>query len=277
MKANGETIGGVVLVIALIGLIWLGVSYELSPLMFILAGFGMFAVVGAVVGIVYALIDCIFAPSGREAQVIRDKAKNNAMRDCEAIMGGVNQPELPTPPVLPLPLKVPPPSVLTVPGLRCRKSDAVLVPRTSLIIIDGNNLVSYDDELRTKTLKAVLAALDANGYRYVVFFDKGIFRWLETEFNDKVGVDYIREGEAARVFHIAPSRAEADGQILQLADKEGAHVISCDRFRDYEKNYPWIKGSRNSCRVHGWNLVPVKGGVRALIVGFDLDIVVTKL
>ena len=274
MKEIGETIGRVVLGIALIGLIWLGVSYELSPLMFILAAFGMFAVVG----IVYSLISCIFAPSGREAQVIRDKAKNNAMRDCEAIMGGVNLPVLPTPPVLPLPPKVPPPSVLTVPGLRCRKSDAVLVPRTSLIIIDGNNLVSYDDELRTKTLKAVLAALDAKGYRYVVFFDKGIFRWLQTEFNDKVGVDYIREGEAARVFHIAPSRAEADGQILQLADSEGAHVISCDRFRDYEEIYPWIKGSRNSCRVHGWNLVPVKGGVRALIVGFHhLDIVVTKL
>lgn len=161
---------------------------------------------------------------------------------------------------------------------RGRKEDVVLVPNTSLVVVDGNNMVLDNKELRVETLKAVLAALDSKGYRSVVFFDKSIFRRLKEEFHDQNGVDYIREGEKRGIFYITPSHAEADGQILQLADKEGgAHVLSRDRFRDYEKIYPWIKGSRNSCRVHGWNLVPTKGGVRVVIPGFDLDIVVSNL
>lgn len=159
---------------------------------------------------------------------------------------------------------------------RGRKEDVALVSNTALIIIDGNNLVLDDKELRTETLKAVLAALGAKGYRYIVFFDKSIFRRLKEEFHDQNGIDYIREGEKRGAFYITPSHAEADGQILQLADREGgSHVVSRDCFRDYEKIYPWIKGSRNLCRVHGWNLVPTTDGVRVLIAGFHhLDIVV---
>ena len=166
---------------------------------------------------------------------------------------------------------------------RGRKEDVVLVPNTSLVVIDGNNLVLSGEELGTENgkklgveiLKAVLAALDEKEYRHVVFFDKSIFYRLREELHDQNGIDYIREGVKLGIFHIAPSKVEADGQILQLADKEGgSHVVSRDHFRDYERIYPWIKGSRNSCRVHGLNLVPTTGGVRILIAGFDLDIVV---
>lgn len=78
MKEIGETIGQVVLVICLIGLIWLGVSYELSPLMLTLAAFGMFAVVGAVVGIVCFMFSWYLR--SEEERKLREKRKEEYIR-----------------------------------------------------------------------------------------------------------------------------------------------------------------------------------------------------
>lgn len=75
---------------------------------------------------------------------------------------------------------------------------------------------------------------------------------------------------------VAPSRAEANGQILQLAEFEpNVHIVSNDRYRDYVEFHPWLLNKGSANRVHGINLVPMSDGrVRVLIAGFNLDIVV---
>lgn len=72
---------------------------------------------------------------------------------------------------------------------------------------------------------------------------------------------------------VAPSKTEADGQLLQFAEYEkDSHVISNDQYRDYGNLHPWVKTGN---RVHGFNLVPLgKGVYRVLVAGFNLDIVV---
>ena len=156
------------------------------------------------------------------------------------------------------------------------KNDPVrLVPTSSLIIVDGSNLVGHDAGLRTRALDAVLKAFDANGYKYMVFFDKGIFGWLK-KLGDESGFRYVKNGKARGVFLIAPSRAEADGQILQMANNEPGepHVVSLDNYSDRAGIYPWVLNKGAGCRVHGWNFVESGTGVRILIADFNLDIVI---
>ena len=155
------------------------------------------------------------------------------------------------------------------------KESAHLVPQTSLIIIDGSNLVGFDDGLRTRALEAVLKALASNGYQYRVFFDKSIFSWLK-RLRDQRGIDFINDGVNNGSFIIAPSRTEADGQILQLADNEDGepHVISYDDYKDRADIYPWVLNRKGDSRVHAWNFIQTAKGVRILIADFNLDIVI---
>lgn len=168
------------------------------------------------------------------------------------------------------------PIVSTKPKASDGKKEPVrLVPISSLIIVDGSNLVGHDVGLRTRALEAVLKAFDANGYKYKVFFDKSIFGWLKKQ-GDQRGFRYVKDGEARGAFFIAPSRAEADGQILQMADKEPGepHVVSLDNYADRAGIYPWVLNKGAGCRVHGWNFVESGTGVRVLIADFNLDIVI---
>ena len=158
--------------------------------------------------------------------------------------------------------------------VRRRKPDAVVVAKKCLVCIDGSNVISAVEQLRTLTLKKLVEALSANGYRYMVFVDKSIFGWLtKNKFNNDLA--YLRDMESRGEVIVAPNKAEADGQLLQLAEYEkDSHVISNDQYRDYGKLHPWVK---TGSRVHGFNIVPLKKGThRVLVAGFNLDIVVSE-
>lgn len=155
-----------------------------------------------------------------------------------------------------------------------RKAAVSAVPETSLVVIDGSNVVGVDECLRVKVLVAMVKALKQSKYQCKVFVDKTIFGWLRKSQDDE-GLRYLSEGEKQGEIIVAPNKAEADGQILQLAEFEGnVHVITNDRYRDYVEMHPWLADRSAGNRLHGVNLVRVNDKVRVLIAGFNLDIVV---
>lgn len=156
------------------------------------------------------------------------------------------------------------------------KPDAEVVSKDSVICIDGSNIIGVDDNLRTKVLKAITTALNNAGYDYKVFVDRTIFGWLRNKKQDDEGAKYLSDGESEGRIIVAPNKAEADGQILQLAEFEkNVHIITNDHYRDYAKLHPWLNNSGAANRLHGINVVSMGNGKsRILIAGFNLDITV---
>ena len=156
------------------------------------------------------------------------------------------------------------------------KPDAQVVSKESVICIDGSNVIGVDDNLRTKVLKAIATALNNAGYDCRVFVDRTIFGWLRNKKHDAKGAKYLSDGEKKGQIIVAPNKAEADGQILQLAEFEkNAHIITNDHYRDYAKLHPWLNNSGAANRLHGINVVSMGNGKsRILIAGFNLDITV---
>ena len=149
------------------------------------------------------------------------------------------------------------------------------VKKKSLICIDGSNVIMRRGRKpRVEILRAIMVALEGNGYRVKTFVDKSVFPRL-MRYEDEDGVAFLKCGEKKGVVTVAPSKTEADGQLLQLVKFEkDAHAISNDRYRDYVEMHPWIKDD-NGKKIHGFNLVPMEDGVvRVLIAGFNLDITV---
>lgn len=161
-------------------------------------------------------------------------------------------------------------------GTNNGKPVAEIVSAESLVVIDGSNIIGMDENLRVDILKAIVEALKKDGYKYKIFVDKSVFGWLRNKKADESGVDYLSKGGTAGDVIVAPSKTEADGQILQLAEFESnVHIVSNDRYRDYVELHPWLKNKGSANRLHGINLVPMGDGrVRVLIAGFNLDIVV---
>lgn len=155
------------------------------------------------------------------------------------------------------------------------KGQKKAVKKKSLICIDGSNVIMRKGRKpRVEILRAIMAALEGNGYRVKTFVDKSVFPRL-MRYEDEDGVAFLKCGEKKGVVTVAPSKTEADGQLLQLVKFEkDAHAISNDRYRDYVEMHPWIKDD-NGKKIHGFNLVPMEDGVvRVLIAGFNLDITV---
>lgn len=155
------------------------------------------------------------------------------------------------------------------------KGQKKAVKEGSLICIDGSNVIMRRGRKpRVEILRAIMAALEGNGYRVKTFVDKSVFPRL-MRYEDEDGVAFLKCGEKKGVVTVAPSKTEADGQLLQLVKFEkDAHAISNDRYRDYVEMHPWIKDD-NGKKIHGFNLVPMEDGVvRVLIAGFNLDITV---
>lgn len=157
-------------------------------------------------------------------------------------------------------------------GSLSRKPDVEAVAKGSLIVIDGSNVIGACEKLGALGLEAVERGLVEAGYSCKVFVDKSIFGWLN-RLRDEDGIRYIRRGERHRTIFVAPNKAEADGQILQLAKYEySTRIITNDRYRDYYKLHPWLNESK---KLHGINVIPMDDGrYRILIEGFNLDIVV---
>ena len=154
------------------------------------------------------------------------------------------------------------------------------VPKNSLIIVDGSNVICSGDEKcgygvrGTKVLSSLVNSLIKDGYQCRVLLDGSMIGRLKYKEHDEEGLSYLKDAEKKRLVTIAPGKAEADGQILQLAQFEkSSHIITNDKYRDYEQMYPWLKDTGPESRLHGINIVSMEDSrYRVLVAGFNLDI-----
>lgn len=123
------------------------------------------------------------------------------------------------------------------------------------IFIDGSNLIywSKTQNIDIRPLAELCNYLRVANISFLVYFDANIKYVLETagkpmfpkqrDTNDLQALFdlFIHEIE------VVPGGTQADNFILQRAAIENGLVISNDRYRDFDEEYPWIK---NPNRVH---------------------------
>jgi hypothetical protein len=107
-----------------------------------------------------------------------------------------------------------------------------------LAIVDVSNLTREElDErghAKLAVLKNLLDKLDAGGVKTIAIADAS----LQAQIDDEAAFrDYCRRG----LIKQSPSRTEADGWILELANEMAAYIISRDTFRERIEKYPALR------------------------------------
>ena len=112
-------------------------------------------------------------------------------------------------------------------------------------IIDGSNVIRNHDGSVAGLATCYFAAKNA-GCHVQVFLDANISHVLKDNGDDN-GRELLDEllKNHNKDIQIVPAGVRADDFILFLADSNGSHVISNDRYLAYAKRYPWVeKGGR---------------------------------
>jgi hypothetical protein len=136
-------------------------------------------------------------------------------------------------------------------------------------ILDGSNIALFHGpqipELRH--VIALVSYLRCNGAGYHCYFDANL-GYLLRDFCPEALVSFERVTTSPRWsnhFETVPSGTEADEWILARAKKEGAEVISNDRFRDRARAHRWIWKRR-----HGFVIAAGRMRIPSLQADFPL-------
>lgn len=115
-------------------------------------------------------------------------------------------------------------------------------PRRGLrpIVVDGSNIMHWNgDTPRLETVQAVVRRLRDQGYQPGVIFDANA--------GYKLAGRYLDDGPLARALGlpddqvlVVPKGEPADPVILRTARHLGATVLSNDRFRDLQADFPEV-------------------------------------
>lgn len=108
-------------------------------------------------------------------------------------------------------------------------------------VVDGSNVAhehrTAEGKPRVSNLTAVCDALEAEGFDVTVIVDAALFHQVD----DPAALDKLIE---RGLIHQAPAGTDADYFILEHAEKTRAVVVSNDRFRDRQGEYPWLEERR---------------------------------
>ncbi len=109
------------------------------------------------------------------------------------------------------------------------------------IVVDGANVAyvetSDDDEPKVSNIIAVKKSLEAKGYDPIIIIDAS----LRHEIDDPQQLEALIDDKTIRQ---APAGTDADYFILEVAEDDGANVVSNDDFSEFKDDYPWIKERR---------------------------------
>ncbi|MDX1567563.1 MAG: hypothetical protein R3223_07170 [Longimicrobiales bacterium] len=109
------------------------------------------------------------------------------------------------------------------------------------IVVDGSNVAhietSGDGSPKISNIQAVRSALQDRGYDPVIIVDAS----LRHEIDDPQQLEHLLEDEK---IHQAPSDTDADYFIVETADREGARIVSNDRYEEYQDDFSWIPDRR---------------------------------
>ena len=148
------------------------------------------------------------------------------------------------------------------------KTESVKIGKMPNVIVDGSNVIRANDGFSWRTLGALVYELKRRGCNFRLVFDANIKHVLE-ERNEQQGIDYLERLEKTYSdrFLIVPAGAQADDYVLLLADKEDAHIISCDRYNDekFRSRYVWLR-DKSQPRVHTFAVM----GSQLLVPDFDI-------
>ncbi len=113
------------------------------------------------------------------------------------------------------------------------------------VLLDGTNIIHWDEQRTGCTLKYLMALteyFEESGISYQVFFDASARYHLPEE--ERATYESLISDNPEH-FRQTPAGTRADDFLLVLADAEpSGYIISNDRFRDYEDQYPWLKSER---------------------------------
>lgn len=115
-------------------------------------------------------------------------------------------------------------------------------------VIDGSNVLFWGgQQADLRNVLAVVQEVRAQGRKPQVWFDANA--------GYRIADRYLREDELARLLglpvrqvHVAPKGTPADPLILAMATKLSAPVITNDRYRDWQQEYPLARDSQRLIR-----------------------------
>lgn len=115
-------------------------------------------------------------------------------------------------------------------------------------VVDGSNVMFWiNEEARFDTLKSVLDHLLDAGFLPVVWFDANAGYKLAGRYMKPEALARALDLPRSRV-KVAPRGTPADPLLLAQARKLGAPVVSNDRFRDWEEEFPELRDAAHMIR-----------------------------
>ena len=113
--------------------------------------------------------------------------------------------------------------------------------RTRFVLIDGSNVMHWRDNTPDiEPVREVVAALRAQGYTPGVVFDANAGYKLEGRYRNHYKLAR-RLGLPYEQVMVVPKGEPADPMILRAALDYGGCVLSQDRFRDWEDQFPQLR------------------------------------
>ena len=113
------------------------------------------------------------------------------------------------------------------------------LPRNA-IVVDGSNVMFWGGDPSQKVLARVLAALRAEGYAPIAFFDASVGYQLGDRFMNEAAMAEIT-GLPNRQILVVNKGVVADEVLLDFATTHGLRVVSNDQFRDWAVQFPMVK------------------------------------
>jgi hypothetical protein len=121
-----------------------------------------------------------------------------------------------------------------------RRQNAVPVAK-KWIVMDGSNVMHWKDgTAQIGTISAVLHHLEARGFSVGIVFDANAGYKLSDRYQDDNVLARIFRLPSDRVL-VVPKGQPADPVILAAARDLGGQIVTNDRFRDWEADFPEVR------------------------------------
>ncbi len=113
--------------------------------------------------------------------------------------------------------------------------------RPAWIVIDGSNVLHWEDERPAlATVGYVVDALKGEGFVPVVWFDANVGYLVGNRYMGPAPLARALGLPARQVF-VAPKGTPADPLLLMHAARNGARVVTNDRYRDWAAAHPKVR------------------------------------
>lgn len=129
--------------------------------------------------------------------------------------------------------------------------------RTKRVVLDGSNILYWDDnQPALGTVKSVVTRLQADGYAPVVYFDANVGYLVSDRYLGPKALAR-RLGMEEKAVHVAEKGTPADPLVIKSALRFKARIVTNDRFRDWEEDFPqvqdkalFVRGNLHGGTVH---------------------------